>query len=157
MSPTEGHRGTSSKALFICGAWTKDFLLPRTPWLTGPIVGVGVGRAGGWGVEGGSQEPGSLMACTLHPATTAYLGQCSRTPSWGSKQQVSSIISRRTPTGVLTCGRQEVQRCLAGSLTPCLLPSPHFRSSITPGGTCAELRGCPTPGAPTLCILRLSE
>ena len=49
LSPTEGHRGTSSKALFICEAWTIDFLLPRTPWLTGPIVGVGVGRAGGWG------------------------------------------------------------------------------------------------------------
>lgn len=71
--PTEGHGGTSSKALFIYGAWTKDFLLPRTPLAQqGPLLESG-GWAGleAWGMEGGSQEPGSLMACTLHPATTA--------------------------------------------------------------------------------------
>ena len=64
-SPTGGHRGTSSKALFMCGAWTKDLLLPAGSVSTGPTVRVGVGQ--GW-------RPGELSRALkfvgLHPAAS---------------------------------------------------------------------------------------
>lgn len=42
-SPAGGHRGTSSKALFMCGAWPKDFLLPRNRLAQqSSLFGVGV-------------------------------------------------------------------------------------------------------------------
>ena len=42
--PARGHRGTSSKALFMCGAWPKDFLLPGSRLAQqSSLIGVGAG------------------------------------------------------------------------------------------------------------------
>lgn len=46
-SATGGHRGTSSKALFMCGAWTKTSCFQLALVQQGPLLGLGWGGAGG--------------------------------------------------------------------------------------------------------------
>lgn len=141
--------------------WGLDQRLPvaqNPTGSTGPIVGVkGVGKAGVLG--GGGWLSRARQFDGVHPASSDHsLTRAVFSASPIGFQAASFPLSSAEDTH-----KNAHQSSAIRPARPCWapdfmsLPRPHFRSSITPGGTCAELQGWPTPGSPTLCILRLSE
>lgn len=98
-SPASRSRGLSSKVLFMCGARTKDFLLPRNHWLKRAYCS---GRRGDWR-PGGPSRAWPATAASLRSLLGCSRGvlssRLSSSSSQGHPQKCSPIPSAMRTEG----------------------------------------------------------